>query len=769
MLTNEFISTYFGVQVVLKLDYAFMQYVYQLPQYITKVCTWLLLHAQVSSLPYDLLLFSLCALACTFHQRLKRVATTTQHSKRIALSHSVARCIYVKFCTLRRRRLYSNIILDLPRGIQIASCDPVLNDEGGRAPCTSRSATGPCPTSHMRTANNEQPFVECEHMETLSDNVKYEVKSSCKTSHGTLAACHSHTLSTRAWLYSAKKRRPTPTPYILWTMTYVQPIDEYIAGCSWAVGDTGGLTAALELKLLTWSCMMQRDYPPDPIRLWHFDNVDRIAMESTMWGTLTTKGMSMHELPHTVIVSSIMISHNIIAEPSSMDSEACDLQFGGGLHDASMSNAAAAGPSGQIDLERIPIDDSPLAAVHARPFSPPEGEHLYSSEHLQRCVRRLQQRFYQDVLDVDLQQEWACCNEHSLYDTLNDFDPQWHGPSTDQGRTRHTAYLSFALRGTLEGYATSNPVFIYGDDVHWRAIGFSTRWKVIYIMDSYGQSFPRHVVAGLQCFTDRWHGDAIVANGGWKIEELTMDLQYAGQDAHNCGPWAIWFAHQWLRYHDSMLQSSQAFPQFLMEISLLHGRRPKREAGPRLRAMYHALVHEANSEEPFLSTDLFRASAPAMPLFRTTQRLRGRQLMDACKAWPILIIRKQPKSAPTTTYLLDSDGEDKPQVTTADVAKKPSCIESKQGMWNPKIIRSARTIGPGHGREIEAPVPETMDLTLVERHSHDARTTSLSPTTAEERTTAQTHGESLRSVPDHEARTLIVDSAVHMDIDDFLK
>ena len=208
----------------------------------------------------------------------------------------------------------------------------------------------------------------------------------------------------------------------------------------------------------------------------------------------------------------------------------------------------------------------------------------WGTDLIQQCLSKLQTQCYSHVLDVDLQKDWSCIAECNLRDELEMFDPSWHGPQSDQSLALHTHYLRYALRGTLQGYAESNPVFIYGDNIHWRVIGLSTLHKVIYLMDPYGAGgFPRHIVAMLQKFTDTWH----MTNQGsaWTIEELAIDLQYRGLDATTCGPWSIWLTHQWLKYHASANRSGEPFSTFFAR-DCLRISRPIEDTGRLLHEKY---------------------------------------------------------------------------------------------------------------------------------------------------------------------------------------
>ena len=175
-------------------------------------------------------------------------------------------------------------------------------------------------------------------------------------------------------------------------------------------------------------------------------------------------------------------------------------------------------------------------------------------------------------------------------DSLTHFDPVHYRTPVEHGKARYK--LACALKGTLPNNPETAPILIFGDNVHWRVIAFSTQHRTIYVMDPYGTRnshtrFPQYMKAAVQRYSQMWHASGTLS--AWDMRELQIGLQHQ-EDGHSCGPWSIWLVQQWLAYHGRHDNHTQTFENYLSETSLHGNRRPLPHAGIRLRELYRGLV-----------------------------------------------------------------------------------------------------------------------------------------------------------------------------------
>ena len=312
----------------------------------------------------------------------------------------------------------------------------------------------------------------------------------------------------------------------------------------------------------------------------------------------------------------------------------------------------------------------------------------YTTNHVQACLRKLHQQFYWQALDVDITQWWACISAAQLVEALSNFPMREDTPGT----------VHHALSGTLSGHAMSNPFMIYGDNIHWRAIAFSTRHQIIYLMDPYGMNFPDYMYAALQRFTDEWHRTSTsnAPQRGWQIHELSLDLQYRGEDRHSCGAWTIWMAQQWLKYHLQPLQTVEHFSAYLTR-EALKDHRPTRQAGPKLRELYHTFMTNTNvAIEPELPSTYLtaRIGRSQLTIFQQRPRMTPTQIKTSLETPVIMRAREGSKMLtypvynPAWAYALTKDSN---YVNLADSDNEEQAKDKEKVSHN---VDDLKQIGP---------------------------------------------------------------------------
>lgn len=132
--------------------------------------------------------------------------------------------------------------------------------------------------------------------------------------------------------------------------------------------------------------------------------------------------------------------------------------------------------SGTAQLVTMPDRDENIMSFPTSTTG--NGRELYNDCHIRQALAQLQMRLHPSIFQCDMQVEWTCICEADLICSLDHFDPQAAEAGT----------VAYTFRRMMNDYhdASSSPFFVYGDGIHWRAIGFSTRDKTIYLMDPYG-------------------------------------------------------------------------------------------------------------------------------------------------------------------------------------------------------------------------------------------------------------------------------------------